>query len=91
MLVLDAHLEAVLPIDPGEVVGDLEGRADFVRGQEVVAAQVGQVVDVEIGQSAILGDLRNIGDSDTAPECPSGCRPVQSAWYAGERSRREPG
>ncbi len=45
MLILDAHLEAVLAVDLGEVVGDLDGLADFVRRQEVVAAQVGQIAE----------------------------------------------
>ena len=39
VLVFDAHLEAVLAVNLGEVVGDLEGLADFVGGQEVIAAQ----------------------------------------------------
>ena len=37
--------------------------ADFVGGQEVVAAQVGQAADVEVGQTAVFGDLRNIRNS----------------------------
>ena len=63
MLVFDAHLEAVLAVDLGEVVGDLERLADFVGRQEVVAAQVGQVADVEVGQTAVLGNLRDVRDS----------------------------
>src|SRR5208337_1615424 len=42
VLVLDAHLEAVFAVDLGEVVGDLDGCADFVRREEVVAAQIRQ-------------------------------------------------
>ena len=63
MLILDAHLEAVLPINLGEVVGHLKGLADFVRGQEVVASQAGQVVDVVIRQAAVFGNLRYVQDS----------------------------
>ena len=45
MLVFDAHLEAVLAVDLGEVIGDLEGLADFVGRQEVIAAQCRQTAD----------------------------------------------
>src|SRR6185437_3452977 len=39
MLPLKTHFEGVLAIDFGEVVGHLESRSDFVRGQEGVTAQ----------------------------------------------------
>ena len=39
MLPLETHFEGVFAVDLGEVVGDLESGADFIRGQEGVAAQ----------------------------------------------------
>src|SRR6266567_4091076 len=66
VLVFDTHLEAVLAVNPGEVVGHLERLADFVRGQEGVAAELQQVADAECRQTAILfarGRLRDTRDA----------------------------
>jgi len=40
ILILDAHLETVFPIDLGKVIHNLESLADFVGGQVVVATQL---------------------------------------------------
>ena len=45
MLKLEAHFERMLAVNLGEVVGDLEGGADLIRGQETIAAQTGQPID----------------------------------------------
>ncbi len=64
MLELKTHLEGVLAVDLGQVVRDLEGRADFVRRQEGVAAQSLQTLDSEGGEAAIFVFLRDAGDAE---------------------------
>ena len=59
VLVLDAHFETVLAVDAREVIGDLEGSGGFVGRQVIVAAQIGQVADVEVGQPAVFSNLGN--------------------------------
>src|SRR5258708_18867922 len=59
VLVFNAHLEAVLSVDLGEVIRDLEGLADFVRGQEGVASELGEVSNSKGRQAAILLTLLN--------------------------------
>ena len=65
MLVLETHLEGVFAVNLGEVVGDLEGGADFIRGQEGVAAQSLQTVDSEGRKSAIFVFLRDVLNAET--------------------------
>ncbi len=59
MLVFDTCFEAVFTVDFREVVGDLERLADFVGGQEVIAAQVRQATKCEAGKTAVFGHLRD--------------------------------
>src|SRR5258708_18100920 len=63
MLPLDAHLERMLTINLGEVVVHLECGADFVGGQECVAAQSLKPLNSERGQSTIFLELRDALDA----------------------------
>ena len=59
VLIFNAGLEVVLPVNLCEVIRDLESLADFVRGQEVVASQCSQSPKTEGRQTTVLGYLRN--------------------------------
>src|SRR5271154_4670225 len=63
MLVFNAHLEAVLPVDLRKVIGDLEGLADLVRGQEGVAAECRQSTRRDGRKAAVFSRLRNVQNS----------------------------
>src|SRR5208283_3475100 len=60
MLPFESHLEGVLTVYFGDVIGELKGRADLVRGQEVIAAQSGQTADGECRKPAVQFALRNV-------------------------------
>ena len=76
----------MLAVDLGEVVRDLEGLADFVRRQEGIASELGQVADSECGETAVLrasvGWLRDAGDpfSGMPSVVPSGPNRVVCRW-----------
>ena len=63
VLIFKPSLEAVLAENLGKVVRNLEGLADFVRRQEVVAAQGGQIADLESRKAAVLGQSADRGIS----------------------------
>ena len=54
MLPLESHLERVLAVDLGEVVGELECRTHFIGWQEGVAAQSREAVDAEGREPAVF-------------------------------------
>ena len=69
MLPLEAHFEGVLAENLGDVVGELESGADFVRGQESVAAESLQAVDAEGRETAVFLQLRNALNAERDPGC----------------------
>ena len=63
VLPLEAGLEGVLAIDLGDIIGQLERRADLVRRQEGVAAQCLQAADTKSRQSTVFVLLRDVHDA----------------------------
>ena len=63
VLEFNARLETVLAENLRDVVGHLKSLADFVRRQVVVAAQGGQIGDIDGGKAAVLSQLRDALDS----------------------------
>ena len=74
----------MLAVNLREVVGDLEGLADFVRRQEVVASQRRQAADAEGGKAAIIRDPAGCPEFRIAREyllvVPSGPERVVCRW-----------
>src|SRR6185437_2007298 len=66
MLLLETHLEGVLPINLGEVIGNLNRGTHFVRRQECITTQRLQAIDAESRESAIFLLLRNTEDAKAA-------------------------
>ena len=44
VLIFDSHLEAVLPVNPGEVVRDLDGWLTSSEGRKLLLPRVGEIV-----------------------------------------------
>src|SRR5256885_4202412 len=64
MLSLKAHFEGVLSVNFGEVVGDLDGGTDFIRGKEGVAAKCLQAVETKGRQTTVGAHLRNAENAE---------------------------
>src|SRR3954453_525096 len=65
MLILKSHFERVFAVNLGEVIIDLNGRADLIKGKEGVAAQCLKTINSECRQAAIFMHLRNSENSKT--------------------------
>ena len=79
MLLLKAHLEGVLSINLGEIVSDLNCRADLVRRQEGAATQTRQSAYTYTRQTAILFLLRNPSDPELSSPTIAQCRAIPVA------------
>ena len=91
VLIFQAHLEAVLAVNLRKVVGNLQGLADLVRRQEVVAAQGGKSAKSELRQAAVFVALLHTLFID--PElfrdvCNSALRPVTGGVQVGKAAAR---
>src|SRR5882672_837274 len=60
MLIFKTHFESMLAVNLGEIVGNLKGRTDLVRGQEGITAKRCQAVDSERRESPVLVLLGNV-------------------------------